>query len=276
MKKIKGLLAPAKINLVLHILFRRKDGYHELFTIFQKITFFDELEISLAKNFLLEVEGNIQVPANEDNLCIKAAKLFFEILGFSGGVSIKLRKNIPIGAGLGGGSSDAAAVLRALNELYQKPISEKELLKISKKIGADVPFFISSYSTALAKGIGDVLFPWPTYSAWYVLVFPGIEISTKWAYQNLRLTISKEPPNYEPSQPLWNQGMVNDFEDTIFKIYPILKKIKETLLNFGAEAALLSGSGSTVFGVFTSKEKAKDAKMVIKDQGFECVVVTNY
>ncbi len=276
MKEIKNFLAPAKINLVLHILFRHKNGYHELFTIFQKITLFDELEISLAEDISIEVKGDIHVPAGKDNLCIKAAQLFFEASGLSGGVRIKLYKNIPVGAGLGGGSSDAGAVLKALNDLYQKPLSETELLRIAREVGADVPFFVSPYSTALAKGIGDVLSPWPTHPAWYILVFPGIKISTSWAYQNLRLTTCLEPPNYDPARPLWTQGLVNDFEQVIFEIYPLLKKIKEILLNLDADAALLSGSGSTVFGIFRSRSRAKEAEIAMREQEFNCVTVTNY
>ncbi len=276
MTQRKKFFAPAKINLVLRVLFRRPDGYHELFTIFQKITLFDRLKIELTETGLsLEVSGPVKVPL-EGNLCLKAAEAFLATVGVKRGVKIELYKEIPVGAGLGGGSSDAAAVLKALNELCRYPLTESDLLKLARSIGADVPFFISSQSTALARGIGDLLQPWPTHEAWYLLVFPGFEISTTWAYQNLRLTTRRKPPNYEPAQPLWEQGLVNDFETVVFEAYPVLKTIKNFLLELGAVAALLSGSGATMFGVFEEQKKAQKAKEAIEKRGFKALVVTNF
>ncbi len=276
MTQKKELFAPAKINLILCVLFRRSDGYHELFTIFQKITFFDRLKIELTEAGLsLEVSGPVKVP-HKENLCLKAAEAFLATTKVQKGVKIELYKEIPVGAGLGGGSSDAAAVLKALNELCRYPLTESDLLKLARSIGADVPFFISSQSTALARGIGDLLQPWPTHPAWYLLVFPGFEISTTWAYRNLRLTTRRKPPNYEPAQPLWWQGLVNDFETVVFEAYPVLKTIKVFLLELGAVAALLSGSGATVFGVFEGPKKAQKAKEAIEKRGFKALVVTNF
>ncbi len=275
MPKELSLRAPAKINLVLHVLFRREDGYHELYTIFQKVTFFDEIHLRPAPRINLRVRGEIEVPEGEENLCWRAAKLFFAAQGRSHGVEIILDKRLPKGAGLGGGSSDAAAVLKGLNELYPS-FSPEELLSLGQKLGADVPFFLSPYSTALARGIGEILSPWPTHPAWYLLLCPEIEISTAWAYHNLRLTTRREPPNYEPDQPLWEQGLVNDFEPVIFSRYPVLKELKEELLRAGAQAALLSGSGAALFGVFLTEEEARAAQKLFRKKGLRAVVVTNF
>ncbi len=274
-------MAPAKINLVLSILHRRADGYHELYTVFQKISLCDRVQISLLRKpgvdkDVLEIYGDIVVPKNGGNLCLRALKRFSKEVGPLPPVKIKLYKKIPTGAGLGGGSSDAAAVLLGLNFLLNNPLSERALLRLGRDLGADVPFFIFSHPTALGRGIGDELAPWPCFKAWYVLVFPGFSISTAWAYQNLRLTSSQKPPNYEPAQPLWHQGLINDFEPVVFKKYPVLKDIKERLRQLGAVASLLSGSGATVFGIFLSAMKAHEARKEMGKQGFKAVVTTNY
>ncbi|OAG27828.1 4-(cytidine 5'-diphospho)-2-C-methyl-D-erythritol kinase [Thermodesulfatator autotrophicus] len=271
-----SLFAPAKINLVLKIIDRREDGYHELYTIFQKITFGDRLTLSFKeKGLSLEVKGE-SVPSGPENLCLKAIQLFVQKTGLSFGLHIELQKNVPPGTGLGGGSSDAAVVLRWLNEKF-KALSERELLVLAKKLGADVPFFVSSFSTALARGIGEKLSPWPTFPAWYVILIPEIKVSTKWAYENLRLTIPQLPPNYDASRPLWEQGLVNDFEKLVFKHYPELKKLKERLLDLGAEAALLSGSGGALFGVFKEEAQAVEAAGAFSDDTLKKVeVATNY
>ncbi len=271
-----SVFAPAKINLVLKIIDRREDGYHELYTIFQKITFGDRLIIFFReKGLSLEVKGE-NVPLGLENLCIKAAHLFVQKTDLNFGLHIELQKNVPPGSGLGGGSSDAAAVLRVLNEKF-KSFSESELIALAKELGADVPFFVSSFSTALARGIGEKLSFWPTFPAWYVILVPKVEISTKWAYENLRLTIPQLPPNYDANQPLWEQGLVNDFQELIFEHYPQLKGLKDKLLSLGAKAALLSGSGGALFGVFREEAQAvKAANAFLKDNLKKVEVATNY
>ena len=270
------LLAPAKINLGLRVLFRREDGYHEIYTVFQKVTLCDVLELWPADELSLEVEGPVNVPLGEENLCLKAARALASIVGQVPPVRIRLYKEIPTGAGLGGGSSDAAAVLKGLNEFWGRPLSEAELQEAARALGADVPFFVSPHNTALATGIGERLSPWPTFDAWYVLVFPGFEVPTAWAYKNLRLTSPRKPPNYERARPLWLQGLVNDFEPLVFAVYPVLKDIKALLQESGAVAALLTGSGATVYGIFESREQAEEAKRLMARKGFKSVVVTNY
>ncbi len=269
------VLAPAKLNLVLKVLAKRPDGYHELFTIFQKVTLFDELILapSPGKEITLETRG--EVPTGEDNLCVRAAKLYQARTNKIFGLKIRLTKKIPMAAGLGGGSSDAAAVLKFLNQHFGA-LSQEELMALGRRLGADVPFFLSPYSTALGRGIGEILSPWPTFPAWYVVVCPEVRISTAWAYQNLRLTTPCELPNYEPDQPLWHQGLVNDFEPLIFAAYPEIGRWKRRLKELGAKEALLSGSGASVFGVFEALEEAKKAYLSLKDEGVKIFLVTNH
>ncbi len=274
MPKTIQLLAPAKINLILKVLGKRPDGYHELFTVFQKVSWFDTLVLYPAQGLSLEVKGKIDVPL-EGNLCLKAAKLFLTRSGVSEGVKIILYKEIPYGTGLGGGSSDAAATIKGLHQLY--PVfTEEELLNLGAEIGADVPFFISRYSTALGRGKGEVLTPWPSHPAWYVILCPSVSVSTPKAYQLLRLTTWQEPPNYEPDQPLWWQGLVNDFEDVILARFPFLRELKARLLERGAQAALLTGSGSALYGVFEDKARAQEAAAYFSERGLKVKVVSNY
>ena len=268
------ILAPAKLNLVLKVLGKRKDGYHELFTVFQKITWFDVVTLSPAREISLEIKGEVEVPL-EGNLCLQAASLFFERSKISQGVKITLYKVLPVGAGLGGGSSDAAAVLKGLNQLYPT-FEEDELLELGRHIGADVPFLLSAFSTALARGIGEKLSPWPIHPAWYLVLCPPIKVSTREAYRLLRLTTWQEPPNYEPGQPLWSQGLVNDFEAVVFAQYPALKEIKARLLKLGAQAALLTGSGAALFGVFEDEAQAQEVAALFEEEGIRAKVATNY
>ncbi len=270
------ILAPAKINLVLRIISKRPDNYHELYTIFQKVTLFDELEIQWRDDdrIILEVSGE-RVPSDENNLCVRAALAYQKRSGKKFGLQLGLHKRIPVGAGLGGGSSDAAAVLLFLERSF-RALGKQILFELGKSLGADVCFFLSPYSTALGRGIGEELSPWPTHPAWYVILCPALFISTSWAYQNLRLTTPAEPPNYEPGQPLWEQGLVNDFEALIFEFYPALKELKEELLGHGARAALLSGSGASLFGVFEEKVAAQKALEFFRKKGQKAFLVTNY
>ncbi len=269
------VFAPAKLNLVLKILAKRPDGYHELFTIFQKVTLFDELILALSPEKKIALETTGEVPTGEDNLCVRAAKLYQARTGKIFGLQIRLTKKIPMAAGLGGGSSDAAAVLKFLNQHFGA-LSQEELMALGRRLGADVPFFLSPYSTALGRGIGEILSPWPTFPAWYVVVCPEVRIATAWAYQNLRLTTPSELPNYVPDQPLWHQGLVNDFEPLIFAVYPEIGRWKRRLKELGAKEALLSGSGASVFGVFETLEEAEKVYLSLKDEGVRVFLVTNY
>lgn len=257
-------LAPAKVNLFLRILGKRNDGYHEICTLMQRIGIFDEMDIELTEKGIELIPEGAEVPHGLDNLAGKAAQIFLQAAGLDKGVRIRLRKKIPIAAGLGGGSSDAASVLMGLNEILQMKWSKEYLQTLGVSIGADVPFFIGQKS-ALAKGIGEKLIPvnLPN-SIWYVLLVPPWPISTSWAYaafdelkENRRPKekIAIEYSQIEDILPI----MDNDLEKVAFQKYPELAIIKKKLIEEGARGALMSGSGPTIYGLFSSKKEAEEA-----------------
>ena len=254
------LRAPAKINLFLQVLEPLPNGYHEIYTLFQKVTLFDELEIELVDTpgIKLQVTGG-EVPEGETNLAFKAAQALLDELGSNKGVRIHLRKVIPVAAGLGGGSSDAAAVLKGVNKLLGAPLSQEELAHLGRPLGADIPFFVWSYGAALGEGIGDILTPWPVHKAFYVLFTPPYGVSTATVYKKLRLTRRKEPFIYDPGQPPWLRGLVNDLEKVTLALHPDLEEVKAAFIAFGALATLMSGSGPTIFGVFDQYQRATQA-----------------
>lgn len=255
--------SPAKINISLDVIKKREDGYHELKMIMQTVSLYNELDIE--KNDKIYI-SNANESSINDNFTItyKAAKLFFEYTGIKGGCRVLINKNIPDGAGLGGSSSDAATLLIALNEIYKSNLSEKELITISSKIGADVPFFILK-GTCLAEGIGEKLTRIENKTNPYVLIYkPDFSISTKWAYENLKLN---EKPEYNIEvikENLKNENykfndIFNYLENISIKEYPEILNIKNKMLGLGATGSLMSGSGSSVFGIFNDIVKAKNA-----------------
>ncbi|SEM45773.1 4-diphosphocytidyl-2-C-methyl-D-erythritol kinase [Syntrophus gentianae] len=262
------ILSPAKVNLHLRVLRKREDGYHDLATLMQKISLSDELEFFPSdRGIELQCPGT-SLPENEDNIIIRAAKKIFSFAGFSSGVTITLRKKIPIAAGLGGGSSNAAMTLLALNQLFGFNYRAEELRKLGATLGADVPFFLFP-GPAWAFGIGDRLEAAPDVPfAWFVLVNPGFEVSTKVIYQNLNLGLTNQIIHYSIPRLLTREDLVaglhNDLESVTLKMHPSLQEIKEQLLSNGAEGALMSGSGPTVFGIFESKDKAVKAINVLE------------
>ncbi len=244
------LLSPAKINLVLQILRKRTDGYHEIWTIFQKITLFDEIEVKKGtRSFFLKMEPNFEIPLDK-NLAFRAYQKFKECFKVKDNCSIWIKKNIPLGSGLGGGSSNAATILKALAKLFE--IDDGALYSLGRAIGADINFFLSPYFSAIGEGIGEKLTPFFNFSAWYLLVYPGFEISTKWAYEKLELTNNKNLVYYSEKLPPWKQslGLINDFKALIWKKFKEYEVIEKTLKEEGAKAVSLSGTGSTVFGIF--------------------------
>lgn len=256
--------APAKVNLILRIVGKRSDGYHNLHSWMHKIDLNDTICLALTDvpGFLLECSTD-EVPADETNLVYKAAVLFFNRagLGKKYGVSIKLEKNIPVAAGLGGGSSDCAAVLKGLNELFDKPFRGVELEQMGLELGADVPFFVSEHVSALAEGVGEKLTPLPILpKIEMVIVNPEISVSTKWVYEKFILTGHNKRSNLT-SFTLTNEDvfdcnlLYNDLEKVTEKRYPVIKEIKDSLLALGASGALMSGSGPTVFGIFPDIDK---------------------
>jgi 4-diphosphocytidyl-2C-methyl-D-erythritol kinase len=213
------LLSPAKINLTLQILKKREDGYHEIYTIYQKITLFDELEVKPQSSFELEFMAEETIPL-EKNLIFRAYKLFSEAYGIKDGFKVRVIKRIPMGAGLGGGSSNAGTFLKFLGQRFGIP--KEELLSLGKKLGADVPFFIEDYLSACGFGIGEVLKPYPNFQAFYLLYYPGFKIETAWAYQTLDFKGEKKPYLYSENLPPWKdpKGLINDFKDLVYSKYP--------------------------------------------------------
>jgi 4-diphosphocytidyl-2-C-methyl-D-erythritol kinase len=267
--------APAKLNIRLKVTGRRRDGYHELVSIMIPIDLFDRLELTDTPGggITLVCEG-MKVPKDETNLVHRAARSFFSRTGLHEGTAIKLIKNIPVAAGMGGGSSDAAAVLMALNNMWSKPLSQSELHKIAVELGADVPFFLMG-KPCLARGIGEILEPlraWP--KCWYIIVRPPVEVSTSWVYRNLKLILTtgeydyiKQTLNDAPvSIP---QILENDLERVTSVAFPIIGTIKKSLIQAGAQGALMTGSGPSVFGVFPTKDQALSGKqhLVLQNLG---------
>ncbi len=243
-------LCPAKVNLVLQVLRKRKDGYHDIYGIFQKIALFDEIELLRPKRtFHLDFECEEVIPLRE-NILYKTWRLFKETFKIQEEIHIKVKKRIPLGAGLGGGSSNAATLLKALCKIYEIP--QREVIEIAKRIGADVPFFLSSYFASEVEGIGEILRPFPNYKAFFLLIYPGFKIETRWAYQALNLTIEKKPVKYEPCLPPWEtkEGLINDFKDLLYRKYPLYERLEKLLLKEGAKAVNITGTGSTIYGIF--------------------------
>lgn len=274
--------APAKLNLRLKVTGRRPDGYHELISVMVPIDLFDLLELRvIQKGIKLACDG-FQVPSHENNLAYRAARSFLSRAGIAKGISIKLVKNIPVAAGLGGGSSDAAATLLALNEIWSKPLSLSDLHALAIRLGADVPFFLYP-RPSLAMGIGEILEPverWPKF--WYVLVSPPLQVATSWVYRHLKLKLTTG--EYEHilkslrNDPLpISHILENDLEEVTSASYPIIDTIKRLLVNAGAEGALMTGSGPSVFGVFLSLDQATSARQYLISQNVgDVFVVTNW
>ena len=255
----------AKINLGLNVLNKRKDGYHNIHSLFVEIELADELLFTPSEMYQLTSEGDqtTDLPLDENNLITQAYQLIRgKIENVRTEYAIHIKKQIPMGGGLGGGSSNAATTLRALNELWKMKLSQDSLELLGAKLGADIPFFIRG-SVQLIEGIGDILTPQnPKFliDLCFLLIVSPIHIATPWAYGALNKTLQpyKSHPKFSPlSKPMKWELFDNDFERVIRKTYPEVGKIKETLQSAGALYAGLSGSGSTVFGVFDNLQKAE-------------------
>ena len=261
----------AKINLSLDIIGKREDGYHEIKTIMQRIDLKDTVHIeNIDKDEIILQSNHPGVPLNEENIVCKSWKIMKNIKNINKGIKVTIYKNIPIGAGLAGGSSNAGAVLKGLNELWDVGLEAEELQALGKNIGADVPFTILG-GTALAEGIGEKLTSLKPFSDKHVLICnPGIEISSKYAYSILKLDdervetekIIKAMENEDLE--LIGKLAKNKMEDEIFKKYKIIEKIKLDLIKANAKISLMSGSGSSVFGIFEDEESMDKAKEKIE------------
>jgi 4-diphosphocytidyl-2-C-methyl-D-erythritol kinase len=257
----------AKINLGLLITGKRADGYHTLETLFAPINWYDTIEFSESETISMSCT-NVNLPVDDDNLCIRAAKSLQNFSGTRKGVAMKLLKQVPFGAGLGGGSSDAATVLRVLNDLWQLNTAPAELHALAVKLGADVPYFLEMKGLAYARGIGDELEDLDLTLPWHVVtVFPEEHISTVWAYRNFYKRFDRQIPDLKQMvSELCLSGnkelfplFENDFEAAVFDHFPAVGRVKRSLLDAGALYASLSGSGSAVFGLFESEHDALDA-----------------
>lgn len=268
--------AYGKINLGLDVLRKRPDGYHEVKMIMQMVSVYDELTFRKVSGPGIWIAANKEeLPLNENNLIYKAAKLMLERLGSSQGISVTLEKNIPIAAGMAGGSTDAAASLLGLNQLLEGNIPMEELLAMAVEIGADVPYCMLQ-KTALSEGIGEVLTPLPAPPACSLLIGkPDINVSTKYVYENLQVNTLKQHPDIDGMRRAIEEQdlkgitsrMGNVLETVTIQKYPVIGEIKEAMLKAGALNALMSGSGPTVFGIFDSKEQAESAEKEIEGSG---------
>lgn len=270
MIKHLSLKAYGKINLGLDVLRRREDGYHDVRMIMQTVGIFDRVDLVRKEEPGIEVETNLYyLPTNENNLVYKAAKLLMDEFQVQEGLLIRLRKFIPVAAGMAGGSSDAAAVLFGVNKMFRLGLTTEELMERGVKIGADVPYCILR-GTALSEGIGEVLTSLSPVPQCQVLVAkPGINVSTKFVYENLHAN------DLRPEQHPDIDGMIraikaqdlqgiadklgNVLETVTVKEYPVIQEIKDKMLEFGAIGSLMSGSGPTVFGLFTNPKAAQQA-----------------
>jgi len=266
--------AYAKINLGLLIHGRRPDGYHEIETIFHRIDLYDELRFEESSDVEISC-SDPAIPSDEKNLCYKAATLLREHLHIQDGVRIILKKNIPVGAGLGGGSADAALVLRKLPVFWKVGISEADLASLALQLGSDVPYFLRT-GTALARGRGEILEYFHLSLPYTNLVcFPNIPISTQWAYSRID-DVRSQPATRQPRPGLPKvndpqticKRLTNDFEEIVFEAHPDIRKVKESMEDGGAECASLSGSGSSVFGLFSSAEHAKKTGQLLESNGY--------
>jgi 4-diphosphocytidyl-2-C-methyl-D-erythritol kinase len=270
----------AKINIGLRVLGRRNDGFHDLETIFYPVKLHDRITLSITKinkdEHVIAVRSNPGLGiAGKKNICFKAAEEFLKRFGpdihHKYRININIKKNIPSGAGLGGGSSDAASVILVLLKYFKLRKSPQEIIHLAMDIGSDVPFFMLG-KPAYAAGRGEKLTPLPGFRirGKILLVNPGIHISTPWAFKELgiknrRRTILKTSAKFDPNDP---KLMINDFERVVFKKFPEIEKIKMDMLRLGASFSLMSGSGSTIYGVFSSS-KIKAARSFFKIQGYK-------
>ncbi len=280
----RTLRARAKVNLHLRVHGRRPDGYHELTTVFDRLSLSDLVQVATRPRTGIELTCvDKTVPNDDRNLAWRAAAAALETAGSAAGVSIRLHKGIPVGGGLGGGSSDAAATLIAVNEALGLGIGPAALLTTARDLGADVPFFTlallkerdargEAMRMAVGRGVGEILEPVPNPApAWYVLANPGFEVSTAWAFDEARFPplSSRAPADAQSFADLSTfEGLVrslrNDLEPVVSARHPEIATLKGRLLSLGAAAAQMSGSGPTVFGLFPDLPAADDARRALE------------
>lgn len=284
-QELLHLLAPCKVNLLLRVVGKRSDGYHELITWMQKLDLYDEIDLGIvSKPGISFFCDDPRLPADKSNLAFKAAAAFFAASrrAVGKGVEIRLSKKIPAAAGLGGGSSDAGTVLLGLNRIFDNEFSENQLVKLATPLGADVPFFAVEHSGVLATGIGEKMQPVkPVDNCTFILINPGFDVSTKWVFETFALTSSIEGSmmsrfRKHEVNTLSLDDMANDLELVTSKKFSEIEQMKKQLLEAGASQAMMSGSGPTVFGIFpdTTSEQvavqdvAEELRQQYKDNVF--------
>ncbi len=263
----------AKINIGLWILGKRKDGYHDIATVYQQIDLHDVITFCKHSGDICITSTNPNIPSDKNNLVFKAFQLFRNKTNIQEGLEIHIEKNIPIGGGLGGGSSNAAATLHAANQLWHNPLDRDQLNAMAVNIGSDVPFFLNG-GTAFGQGRGEILTPirWST-DYWIVLICPTFGISTSWAYKQAKIALTKKEKftklmsileRFSPHT--LKDDFQNDLEGVVFRRHPILREIKEQMYQRDAFYAGMSGSGSSIYGLFSRQKEAELAKMFFSIQ----------
>lgn len=270
MIKHLGLKAYGKVNLGLDVVKRREDGYHEVRMIMQTVGIYDRIDLTRREQPGIGIETNLYyLPDNENNLAYKAARLLMDEFGIKDGVGIRIKKFIPVAAGMAGGSSDAAAVLFGVNKMFSLGLSMEELMKRGVKLGADVPYCLMR-GTALSEGIGEILTPLdPAPQCQVLIAKPAVSVSTKFVYENLH--VNQLPKAAHPDidclmRAIENrdlrslaENMGNILETVTIPAHPVIQDIKDKMMSMGAVGAMMSGSGPTVFGLFMSPAKAEEA-----------------
>lgn len=264
--------SPAKINLCLSVLGKRPDGYHDVEMLMQMVGLSDEVAVALAETSGIRVTCNAgSVPLGEGNTAWKAAAEMLKISGKDCGLTIDIKKNIPVAAGLAGGSGNAAAVLVAVNRLLGTGLNRDQLAEIGTRIGMDVPFFFFG-PLALARGRGEILTPLPPLPPfWVLLANPGFETSTAWVYKNINLRLTKKVDCNKIARLTIREiaaGLHNDLETVTKSAHPVIGTIEEALLAQGALGVLMSGSGPTVFGVFEAEAACRAAAQNLSNEGW--------
>ena len=261
-----SIKAYAKINLGLDVIRRREDGYHELKMIMQTINLYDSLTLTATEEPGIDLHINLSsLPCNENNLVVKAARLMMDTYGITQGVKIELLKHIPIAAGMAGGSADAAATLKAMNELFHLGASKEDLMRLGVTLGADIPYCIME-GTALSEGIGELLTPLKAMPSCHILIVkPNVNVSTKYVYQNLKLDETTIHPDIDGMVASIQKNDLHGIVDRLGNVletvtiprHPKVEEIKKEMLSMGALGSLMSGSGPTVFGIFKNYTSAK-------------------
>lgn len=275
----------AKINLFLEVCEKRPDSYHNIDSVMQSVSLHDV--VTIKKHDFIKLDNNIGLPNDEHNLAFKAAKRFFEYTNINAGAEIYIEKNIPVSAGLAGGSTDAAAVLKGLNELYTTNLSVDELCQIGSKLGADVPFCIKC-GTYITKGIGDVFTPCASLCDCSIVISKSGEgVSTPFAYNEIDNSRVGTEYSYKSSDDIANalknknlnliaKEAYNSFEQVVYQIRPMVEKQKKILTDNGAILAMMSGSGPSVFGLFEDENDAQNALKELKKLGADAHICKPY